>query len=202
MSNQAKVTSVEVLDSLRAGLIIFMGKARRSLDDAGDELRRMRAWLQHDMRTRWESEVRRCARVLESAEQELFSAKLSSLRDNIAHQQIAVRKAKHDLAHAEEKLRNTKTWTRNYEGISDPLAKRLEGLRQFLDFDLPKGITHIVQMQRTLDAYAETSVPTEAPPAAAPATEAATSKPTGESATPAPAAEAPPAPATDTPPTV
>jgi|GEM_PF-173425 len=202
MSNQAKVTSVEVLDSLRAGLIIFMGKARRSLDDAGDELRRMRAWLQHDMRTRWESEVRRCARVLEAAEQELFSAKLSSLRDNIAHQQIAVRKAKHDLAHAEEKLRNTKTWTRNYEGLSDPLAKRLEGLRQFLDFDLPKGITHIVQMQRTLDAYAETLVPTDAPPSAAPAVEAATTKPTDEFSTPPPAAEVPPATATDTPPTV
>ena len=202
MSNQAKVTSVEVLDSLRAGLIIFMGKARRSLDDAGDELRRMRAWLQHDMRTRWESEVRRCARVLEAAEQELFSAKLSSLRDNIAHQQIAVRKAKHDLAHAEEKLRNTKTWTRNYEGLSDPLAKRLEGLRQFLDFDLPKGITHIVQMQRTLDAYAETVVPTDAPPASAPAAEASTNSPPGESAMPAPATEVPPATATDTPPTV
>ena len=165
MSNQAKITSVEALDSLRAGLIIFLGKARRSLDDAGDELRRMRAWLQHDMRTKWESEVRRCARVLEAAEQELFSAKLSSLRDNIAQQQMAVRKAKHDLARAEEKLRHTKTWARNYEGISDPLAKRLEGLRQYLDFDLPKGISHIVQIQRTLDAYAETMVPADAPPA-------------------------------------
>ncbi len=177
MSNQAKVTSVDALDGLRAGLIIFMGKARRSLDDAGDELRRMRAWLQHDMRTRWEHEVRRCGRVLEAAEQELFSAKLSSLRDNIAQQQIAVRKAKHDLAHAEEKLRNVKMWTRNYEGLSDPLAKRLEGLRQFLDFDLPKGIAYVVQAQRTLDAYAETVVPVN-PPATAPASEAPPVAPT------------------------
>ncbi len=184
MSNQAKVTSVEALDSLRAGLIIFLGKARRSLDDAGDELRRMRAWLQHDMRTRWESEVRRCARVLEAAEQELFSAKLSSLRDNIAQQQMAVRKAKHDLAHAEEKLRHTKTWARNYEGIADPLAKRLEGLRQYLDFDLPKGISHIVQIQRTLDAYSETVMPADGP-SAAPSTTAEAAPEAGS--TPAPA---------------
>jgi hypothetical protein len=170
MSNQAKVTSLDALDALRAGLIIFMGKAKRSLDDAGDELRRMRMWLQHDMRMRWENEVRRCARVLEAAEQELFSAKLSSLRDNISRQQIAVRKAKADLTHAEEKLRATKMWARNYEAASDPLAKRLEGLRQFLDYDLPKGIAYVVQMQRTLGEYAETHAPADAPPSAAPAT--------------------------------
>lgn len=185
MSNQAKVTSLDALDALRAGLIIFMGKAKRSLDDAGDELRRMRAWLQHDMRTRWEHEVRRCARVLEAAEQELFSAKLSSLRDNITRQQIAVRKAKADLAHAEEKLRATKTWARNYEAVSDPLAKRLEGLRQFLDYDLPKGIAYVVQMQRTLDEYAETHAPVDAPPSAAPATAA------GEAGAAAPSPEPP-----------
>jgi hypothetical protein len=184
-SNQAKVTSLDALDALRASLIIFLSKARRSLDDAGDELRRMRAWLQHDMRTRWESEVRRCARVLEAAEQELFSAKLSSLRDNISQQQIAVRKAKADLAHAEEKLRNTKTWSRNYEAVSDPLAKRLEGLRQFLDYDLPKGITYIVQTQRTLDAYAESHAPADAPPAAGPAI------PAGDANAAAPATDSP-----------
>ncbi len=165
MSNQAKVTSVEALDTLRASLIIFLTKARRSLDDAGDELRRMRLWLQHDMRTRWENEVRKCRRVLEAAEQELFSAKLSDLRDDLSFQQNAVRKAKAALAHAEEKLRNVKGWSRNYEGVADPLSKRLEGLRQYLDYDLPKGITHLVQIQRTLEGYAEIDLPTDAPAA-------------------------------------
>jgi len=147
-------------------MIIFLTKARRSLDDAGDELRRTRLWLQHDMRTRWENEVRKGRRVLEAAEQELFSAKLSGLRDDVSFQQNAVRKAKHALEHAEEKLRNVKGWARNYEGVADPLAKRLEGLRQFLDYELPKGITYLVQAQRTLDAYAETSAPANPPPAA------------------------------------
>jgi hypothetical protein len=164
MSNQAKVTSVDALDNLRAGLIIFLSKARRSLDDSGDELRRMRLWLQHDMRTKWENEERKCRRVLEAAEQELFSAKLSGLRDDVSFQQNAVRKAKHALAHAEEKLRNVKTWNRNYEAVADPLAKRLEGLRQFLDYDLPKGIAYLVQAQRTLEDYAETHAPLSPPP--------------------------------------
>ena len=168
MSSQAKVTSLEALDHLRAGLVIFLTKARRSLDDAGDELRRTRLWLQHDMRMRWENEVRKCRRALDAAEGELFSAKLSGLRDDLSFQKNAVRKAKHALDHAEEKLRNVKGWARNYEGAADPLAKRLEGLRQYLDFDLPKGIAHLVQIQRTLEGYAEIDLPVDAP-AAAPA---------------------------------
>ena len=175
-SNQAKVTSVDVIDAFRASLIIFQSKARRCLDDAADELRRTRMWLQHEQRLRWENAVRKCARELELAEQELFSAKLSSMRDNITFQVNAVRKAKAALAHAEEKLRNVKAWNRNFDGLADPLGKQLEGLRQFLDFNLPKGITFLVQSTRTLEAYAEVhdsksppstspAAPPEAPPA-------------------------------------
>ena len=169
MSQQAKVTSLDALERFRAGLLIFLSKARRSLDDAGDELRRTRLWLQHEQRVRWENAVRIGRRDLEAAEQELFSAKLSSLRDNLSAQQMAVRKARAALLHAEEKLRNVKAWTRNYEGVADPLGRRLEGLRQYLDFELPKGVSYLVQAQRTLEDYADASSP---PAAAAPAGDA------------------------------
>jgi hypothetical protein len=167
MSNQANVTSVDALDTFRASLIIFQSKARRALDDAADEMRRMRMWIQHDQRLRWESELRKCRQQLSLAEQELFSAKLSNLRDNISFQQNAVRKARIAVAHAEEKLQKIKMWNRNFDSVADPLAKRLEGLRQFIDFNLPKGTTFLVQAARTLDDYAETHAPQEAP---APAT--------------------------------
>jgi chromosome segregation ATPase len=166
-SNQANVSNVDVLDTFRGNLIIFQSKARRALDDATDELRRTRMWLQHEQRTRWENELKKRARALEQAEQELMSAKLSSLRDNITFQQNAVRKAKAALAEAEEKLRHIKKWNQNFDAIADPMAKRLEGLRQFLDFNLPKGITFLVQSIRTLEAYAETHEPKSAPSAAA-----------------------------------
>ena len=54
----------------------------------------------------------------------------------------------------------------------EDLGKQLEGLRQFLDFNLPKGITYLVQTTRTLEAYAEVhdvpsmpATPPEAPTA-------------------------------------
>jgi len=171
-SNQAKVTSVDALDAIRSSLLIFQGKARRALDDAADELRRTRMWLQHEQRTRWEGELKKRSRALDQAVQELMSAKLSSMRDNITFQQNAVRKAKAAVQEAEEKLRQIKKWNQNFDAIADPMAKRLEGLRQFLDYNLPKGITFLVQAARTLEAYAEVHEPksdaaaatTEAPP--------------------------------------
>ena len=55
--------------------------------------------------------MQRRARVLAQAEQELLSAKLVKLLDNLNVQQAAVRKAKHALEEAETKLRNVKRWT-------------------------------------------------------------------------------------------
>ncbi len=159
MTNQVRVTSIDALEALRSALIIFLTKARRSLDDTGDEVRRTRMWLQHDMRFHWEGQVRQRQKKLGQAEQELLSAKLSGLRDNLVVQQNAVRKAKAELVAAEEKLRNVKRWNRDFESASAPLVKRLEGLRQYLDFELPNAITYLVQAQRTLDAYTEGPAP-------------------------------------------
>ena len=97
------------------------------------------------------------------AEQELLGAKLSGLRDNLTVQQAAVRKARAALDEAEEKLRNVKRWNRDFESAADPLVKRMESLRQYLDFELPDAIACLVQAQRTLDAYMEAPPPAAAP---------------------------------------
>ncbi|MEA3213084.1 MAG: hypothetical protein QOE70_6141 [Chthoniobacter sp.] len=168
MANQVRVTSLDALDSFRASLIIFLTKARRSVDEVGDELRRTRLWIQHDQRLRWEGEFRRRSRVLDQAEGELMSARLSGLRETSQMQQAAVLKAKRALAEAEEKLRYVKVWNRDYEGFADPFAKRLQTLRQYLDHDLPAAITYLVQAVRTLETYTEAFRADPPPP---PATE-------------------------------
>jgi len=163
MAQQVRVTSIDALESLRSALIIFLTKARRSLDDVGDDVRRTRMWLQHDQRSLWEGQVRQRHKALGQAEQELLSAKLSGLRDNLAVQQAAVRKARAALDEAEGKLRNVKRWNRDFDSAADPLVKRLEGLRSYLDFELPEAIAFLVQAQRTLDAYLEAPPPAAAP---------------------------------------
>ena len=163
MADQAKVTSLDALERFRADLIVFITTAHRCVDEAGDEVRRTRQWLQGEQRTHWEGQARLRKRVLDQAEADLYSARLSGLKDRTIVQEEAVRKAKRAMAEAEEKLRVLKKWNRDFDNNADPLVRRLEGIRYFLDHDMPKALTYLVRAQETLEAYAESPPP---PPAA------------------------------------
>lgn len=164
MADQAKVTSIDVLESFRASLIVFLNKAHASADEVGDEIRRTRMWVQNERWLFWEAEIRKRSRRLDQAEQELLSAKLSGLRDNISAQEMAVRKARKAVEEGEDKLRKVKHWAKNFEQHFEPLIKKLGGLREVLDHDLPKGVSYLLQAQRTLEGYTQL-LPDQAPAA-------------------------------------
>ncbi len=155
MANQAKVSSLDALESLRAHLIVFLSRGGRSVDEATDAVRRTRYWLENDQRMHWESQLRQRRKILDLAEQELFSAKLSALKETSARMEEAVRKAKRAVAEAEEKLRNTKIWARNFEGTVEPLVKGLDSLRYSLDYTLPTAVAYLSEVQKTLEGYTE-----------------------------------------------
>ena len=159
MAEEAKVRSIDELDAFRAKLIVFQAKARKAIDQASDEVRRTRLWLDSDRLPYWEGQVKRRLRLYEQAGQELMSARMSEFIDNPAVQQQNVRKAKASLEEAEEKLRAVKHWNRNFETSIQPMAKKLESTCQFLDFEIPQAIIYMSQIIRTLDAYAERNLP-------------------------------------------
>ena len=156
MSTQARVTSVDVLEAFRSSLIVFLTKARESVDHTTDAVRKMRQWLEHDQRTYWEGQIRIRQRKLDQAEAELFSAKLSAFKDSISRQQMMARRAREAMAEAQEKLRSVKKWHRDFDSVMDPLTKRLNPLRDFLDQDLQNAVAFLSQAQAILQAYAET----------------------------------------------
>ena len=165
---QAQVTSIDALERFRADLITFVHAAHRSLDEVGDEVRRVRHWLQNEQRMHWEGELRKRKRVLDQAEADLFAAKLSALRDTSSGQQLVVRKARAAYAEAEDKLRAVKKWNRDFEEKADPMIKGLGGLRAFLEQDMPHALAFLVQAQRTLEDYAEMRGRAAGPAAEAP----------------------------------
>lgn len=170
MADRAHVTSVEAIEAFRAALIVYLTKVRPVMEDACDEVARTRQWLQYDRRLHWENEVRRRTKTLEAAQQELFGARLSNLREPNAIQQAAVQRAKRALAEAEEKLRMVKRWTLEFETRAEPLVKELEHLRTLLANDLPKAAAKLALTVRALDAYTGVALPTgPAPVASAPA---------------------------------
>ena len=165
MGTQAKVSSIDALDLFRASLIIFLTKARRSVNDANDEARATRMWLQHDRVVHWENEIRKRSRVLDQAQQDYMSARLTKNNETaLMIRKNAVDKAKRALDEAQGKLRRVKQWSQNFDSASDPIVKRLESLKQFLDEDMPRAIAYIVGLQRTLAAYTQGPPPEEGQP--------------------------------------
>ena len=104
-----------------------------------EQVSRTRLWLQSDQRMHWEGQIRRRRKLLDAARQELMSARLSGLRMTTTTQENNVRKCKAAVEEAEEKLRNVKRWSRDFDHLADPLVKRLESLRYHLDYELPKA---------------------------------------------------------------
>lgn len=178
MPVRANVTSVEAIKQFRSNVIVYVSKARPALEEVSAEVLRMRLWLQDTQKPHWEAQIKRRSKILEEAQQALFSARLGNLREPTSAEAAAVSKAKRSLAEAEDKLRITKLWIRDFDNRVDPLAKQLEKLHNILSVDLTKAIAFLTETVSTLDAYSEV-MPSSAGDLAAP------------SATVPPAAEGP-----------
>jgi len=163
MPERAHVTSVDALEAFRANLIIYLSRARPTLEEVSADVQRMRGWLEGEQRTYWEKEVRQRSRALQEAQAALFSAKLSSFREASALEAMAVQRAKRALDEAMEKLRVLKQWNRVFDNRVDPLVKQMEKLHSVLAHDMVQAIAYLAQAIETLDKYAEV-----APPAATP----------------------------------
>ncbi len=190
MAERAQVTSVEALEAFRAQLILYLGRARAVAEEVCDEILRTRNWLEDEQRARWERECRVCQRLLEEAQQELFSTKISRLQTQTAAQVLAVEKAKRNLRHAEEKRDAVKRWVREFGNRAEPLGKQVEQLLTFLTTEMVKAVAHLGSMVRTLEAYAAIQPSGEqAPPSPATGSGPEAGLPSTSHPAPTPAAE-------------
>lgn len=174
MPDRAKITSLEALESFRARLIVYREKASRVLDEVSDEVTRTRLWLETDRPAYWQNHLRRLSRELEQAQQELFSARLSGLRDASVNQQVAVQKLRRAIRDGEDKAKLVKQWQRQYDTRIEMPARQAEKLRHFLEHDLSKAISFLNEAIKSIAAYAELTPGRTATAAPAPTTETIT----------------------------
>jgi hypothetical protein len=159
MAERARVTSVEAIEAFRARLLVYLSKARPTLEEVSNEVMRTRQWLQSDQRRHWENELRGRAKKLERAQAELFAAAASKLQQASTVQQMAVRKAQAAFREAEEKLSLLKKWDRELENRSEPLLKLTDQLHDFLVTEMPRAVNYLNQVLKSLEAYAEVAAP-------------------------------------------
>ncbi len=171
MDGQARVGSIDSIESFRSALIRYAERARRALDDVTGEVKRTRGWLESEQLQKWQGEHRRRMRALEQAQAELYSARLSTMRQDKSAQQLAVKKAERLVKEAEEKLTVIKRWRQAYDARVESLAKQLETLHDVLARKMPQGVVSLGNTVRALQDYAEVHAPR---PAAGAATETGT----------------------------
>jgi len=155
MSQSAKVTSIDTLESFRANLVVYMAKANRVLDDVSDDLGRTKVWLQTDRVLFWKKELRQRQKVLDQANAELMTERLADNREAIQTRKIAVRKARGKVEEAEARLARVKYWIRHYESTVESKTKVVHQMRSFVDYDLKKALAYLDGASKALIEYAE-----------------------------------------------
>ncbi|MBL9178539.1 MAG: hypothetical protein JNM65_10775 [Verrucomicrobiaceae bacterium] len=163
MADQARISNLDAIEAFRSALIVFISKTRQSLEMAQDSVKKTRAWLQTEQPFYWTTQIKARQKKLDQANAELMSARLSEFVDAPSVQQMAVRKAKVVLEEAQAKLERTKGWARDYDRMVDPLSRKLDGLRDFIENDLGLAAAYLVEIQKILQAYNETPAPAASP---------------------------------------
>jgi hypothetical protein len=153
MGEQARVTSLEAIKVFRARLVVFLSKARPTLEEISNEVVRTRQWLQSDQRRLWERELKARMKKLEQLEAELFTATLSALSDAATGQQMAVRHARENVRAAEEKLVTLRKWDRELAERSEPLIKQIDQLHHYFTTDMVRAVAYLDRVVTTLEAY-------------------------------------------------
>ncbi len=164
MSDQAKIASIDTLEAFRSDLIRYLEKSRTALGDITGEVRRMRSWLDSDRTTHWAREMKQRVKKLEQAEQELYSANLTSPEASNAIQKMAVARARRSVEEAEEKIHILKKWRMQFDNRTGPLVRLLDPMQHQLTNALPKGVHHLGEAIKALHDYAATAPRATPPP--------------------------------------
>ena len=165
MAEQAKVSSIDALESFRAELVNYVEKARVALEDAEGEVRRTRTWLDVDRTTFWTREMKLRTKQMEMAEAEYYNARITRPTESHAFHKMAIAKAKRRVEEAEEKLRVLKHWRTQFDPRVTPLVRQLDPMFFQVMRHLPKGIHLLGESIKALQSYAEkTPIAPKAPP--------------------------------------
>jgi hypothetical protein len=159
MAERAHITSVEAIKLFRANLIVYLSKARPTLEEIGSDVQRTKQWLQNDQRLLWQNELKVRRKKYERAQAELFSANISNFQEVSSAQQMAVRRCQSQMTDAEDKLKVLQKWDRDLQNRSDPMVKQVEQMHGFLTTEMPRAVAYLDRVIQTLEAYADVAAP-------------------------------------------
>ena len=163
MSTSAHVDSIDALKTFRVALIKFAEEANAALATAEAEMQRTVGWLERDQLSFWQMQIRKRQEVLSRAQEALRMKKLfpdaSGRLPPPVEEEKAVRRAKATLEEAEQKLANTKKYTRVLQKEFMDYKGGVARFSTCVGAEIPVAISRLDRMVSRLEAYVALKVP-------------------------------------------
>lgn len=159
MARAANVLAIEALAEFRAKLCIFADRARQAVTEIEGEVTRTRSWIRDDRLAFWRQQLRQRAAQLSEARNALNRAHLSDFRESLYAEEMAVQRAKRAVSEAEQKARIVRRWATVFDGKAAPALAPVRKLGELLGNDMGNAIAELSQMHKSLQDYAEVSLP-------------------------------------------
>jgi len=160
---QANITSLHVLDDLKAAVVKFVEEGSIALTEAESEIRRTIDWLSRDCQLHWQRVIRKKGEEVTMCKSALFRKQITpspnDQRASVVDEKIALARAIAELEDAEKRYKASKRWAVElerqyamYKGAVQPFAAAIER-------DLPSANARLSRMIRALDEYLHTPNP-------------------------------------------
>ena len=163
MSRFARVTSIDVLQTVVGALQRFRSDAASTLDELEMEVRRAVEWIHHDRKDYWAHELRRSEESVAQARLALRQAKLSRrVADHepaCIDEQRALERAKRRHETARQKVEAVRRWTRAIDHAVDEYQRDRVQFHLWLDSDLTKAVAALNRMSTSLESYVSLEAP-------------------------------------------
>ncbi len=183
MSRSARVTSIDVLDTLSTALQRFRSDAKGAMDDLQMQLQRAREWIHYDRKEYWARELRHSEEAVSEARVQLNQArtarKVADHEPACIDEKRALERAKRRYETARQKVEAVRHWTRAVERAVDEAQGTGIRLRSWVDTDLSKAVAALTRMSASLETYISLEAPAGS---AAPTIEAEGSSTEGDEA--------------------
>ncbi|NLX12996.1 MAG: hypothetical protein GXY44_04975 [Phycisphaerales bacterium] len=165
MSEQARVDSVERLQTFRVQLCRSAESIETALSEAEQDIHRTRNWLHQDQQTYWKSELRKRTELYHRAKLALKRRQNEKTplggHYSYVDEKKAVDAAKRRLEEAEQKIANVRRWLRQLDKEADEYKAVVQRLGRYMEADVPRSLARLDQMIAALEAYFTVGVPIE-----------------------------------------
>jgi hypothetical protein len=157
MSQSARVESIDALKHFRVALWKFAEAANVSLGDAEADLHRTQSWLENEQLSHWQTQVRKLTELVGRAKEAVRMKKLfkgaAGSKQSAVDEEKALAAALRSLADAEQKLVNTKQWSRRLQKEILMYKGQVQRFATSVQSDIPVAVSKLDGMTAALEAY-------------------------------------------------